>query len=65
MVTTASTTSAASFLASTELTFVARDVWATLISVARSSFECCLKVSRNWGDLSVNAYDRVEYYTYR
>lgn len=54
IVSTASTTSAASCLASAKLTLVDKEVLATLISVARSSFEGCLKVSRNYASRSVN-----------
>ena len=47
MVSTASTTSAASFFASVLWILVARDVCATLISVGRSKVTGRLKVSKN------------------
>jgi hypothetical protein len=50
MVKTASTTLAASCFASVAFTFVASDVYATSINVARSSFEGCLKFSKNLRD---------------
>ena len=50
---TASTTSAASCFAIEALSFVEREVLATLISVARSSIEGCLNSSRNLGDESL------------
>lgn len=48
IVSTASTTSAASCFASALLIFVARDVYATLMSVGRSSLTGCLNVSKNY-----------------
>ena len=48
MVNTASTTSAASCFASALLTLVASEVYATLMSVARSRVAGCLNLSKNW-----------------
>ena len=44
---TASTTSAASFDASDEESFVASEVFTTFMSVARSMFDDCLNLSKN------------------
>ena len=48
MVNTASTTSAASCFANALLTLVASEVYATLMSVARSRVAGCLNLSKNW-----------------
>lgn len=45
---TASTTEAANCFARVALSFVARDVWATLTRVARSSSIGCLNLSKNY-----------------
>lgn len=47
MVSTASTTFAASDFANAALTFVASEVYATLIKVARSIVNSCLNPSKN------------------
>lgn len=48
IVRTASTTSAASCLASPAFTFVASEVYATFTNVGRSNLDGCLNLSKNY-----------------
>ena len=54
MVRTASTTSAASCLESAAFTFVASEVCATFINVARSNLDGCLNVSKNYPSRAIS-----------